>query len=170
MWGLNLNPALPIGVTDGAGKPLGEGHAILLVDYGLDDHSYFVVVMDDGPVLWVKTENARRARNWSAGHDPDGIAGRRIAAAMNPNSIEAIAEELSHTTLACLERARDTAASTCGEGSLAARTWARAIELWRLRPFTREADQVAGEDAAKGPNTFNTERTIVADDDGHDSQ
>ena len=58
---LELQQSLPV-IT-----PKGRGHAILVIDYGPEDHLFWVVVQDGGEIWTVPNPEVRVQPNWTRG-------------------------------------------------------------------------------------------------------
>lgn len=125
---------------------LGEGHVIGEVDYGQDDHSYFIMVMDAGPVLYVRTDNARRATNWSAGYDPCGLVGKNILEAMSKtdkasgSTFHAIAAELARLPLSVLNSQVRAVQDSMPHTSLSVEVWEEALLIHTTDKRCRDRD------------------------------
>lgn len=58
-----LNPPIPLDVVE-----RGSGHALAVIDYGLEHHLLWVVAMDDDRSIWcVPNPEVRVRENWTAG-------------------------------------------------------------------------------------------------------
>lgn len=61
---LQLNPSIPLGT------PKGPGEAILALDYGKEDHTMFLVIIDATGELWTfPSLECRGLKNISIGRD-----------------------------------------------------------------------------------------------------
>jgi len=62
---LQLNPPLRVKTKHG------DGDAVALADYGKDQASQILVILDAGPWLWLENKALRRATCYTTGNDPD---------------------------------------------------------------------------------------------------
>lgn len=64
---IQLNPSLPVTVI---GKGKGKGQAIILIDYGKEDHLIWVVALDSNGEIWaVPNPSVRLQENYSLGRN-----------------------------------------------------------------------------------------------------
>lgn len=113
MQSLQLNPPLRVFVSRDS---LGEGEAVVLSDYGQDE-AYLLVILDTGPLVWVKTSECRRARNWTGGWDPDGKAAMMLRSAIeNSKAADQLEKSLWAPPIAQAPLANpyDEACGNCG--------------------------------------------------------
>ena len=69
---LQLDPPIPVQTEKGPGK------AVVLSDYGEIQEAVMMIILNSGPIVWLRTSACRRATDWTNGYDPEHRDSDRI--------------------------------------------------------------------------------------------